>query len=262
MTEHQIPLILSSATSNGAINKSPGGDFFEVILQRPVSIPKQAKTATIELNQSTVWNTVYNISTARTNNQFRITTDGSTFTIVIPDGLYTLGQLEDTIDRELVNQGIGTGALQLIGDEATQKVILSFTKAAQQIDFTVANSCRAILGFDSALYPPAPTAAATNVLAPNLAQFNLIDYYLLRCDIVGNGININGQYKGVIAKMLISSPPGSQSINQPVNPVRVPIYSRIGQEISRIQCRITDQAGDPLQLTDDWSMDTIIRYTL
>lgn len=372
MTEHQIPLILSSSTDAGAINKTARGDQFEVQMDRPIRIAKGAKLATVELNQASVWNTIANISINRENNLFKymeiassvetsraamgygiaqvspsstasveiyndpthgwvlhirdsdgtiiplpigefhvddifkvgsgvlvgneytigeIVTDTATdgiykispggdvlaqsteidfsridgsndvYTVVIPDGLYNLDQLSATINRELVNQGVDENVLLFEPDEATQKVVIQFTKAYQQIDMT-GNTCRELLGFDERLVPLAPTTGAEFEIGDNPAEFNQIDYYLLYCDIAGMGININGIYKSVIGKMLITSPPGTQSTTQPYNPMRIPIYQRIGQHISQLRCWITDQNGERLDLTDDFSLDLIIRYVL
>lgn len=270
--EHEIPLIISSDPANGASNLSPGGDRFEIILPRPIKIPKEAKKATVEVNSASVWNSVYNISAKQGNNEF-VYIEGTpvaeapyaavqVYTVTIDDGLYDLDLLATAINRSLISQGLDSGVIKFIGDDATQKVIIEFTKADQQIDFTGANSCRELLGFEAQLYPPLPTTGAGYVVGDNVANFNKIDYYLLATDLAGYGIGIGGSYRSIVAKMLITSPIGSQTVYQPVNPPRIPIYSQIGEEITRLNCWITDQRGQSLELADYWSMDLIIRYSL
>jgi len=267
MTEHQIPIILSSAPENGARNITPGRDRFEVLLDRPIRIPEKAKKATIELNSSSVWNTIRNLSAKRGNNTFTyVDTDeyGAPVphVVIIPDGLYDLTQLGAAINRELVNQGLDSDVFTFTGDQATQKVVVQFTKAGQQIDLSSPNSCSELLGFEKALYPPALTTKPVYVIAPNTANFDAIDYWLLHTDLVGYGVPINGQYDSIISKMLITAPPGSQVTFYPPNPVHVPIYSRVGEDITRISVWISDQSGGALELIDDFSIDMIIRYTV
>jgi hypothetical protein len=100
------------------------------------------------------------------------------------------------------------------------------------------------------------------VTAPNTAQFDSIDYYLLYSDLVGYGIPVNDQFDSMISKMLITSPPGSQTTFYPSNPIQVSIASQIGQDITRISVWITDQKNDALELIDDYSVDLVIRYTM
>jgi hypothetical protein len=159
MEHHQIPIILSSASENGARNISPGKDRFEVLLDRPIKIPANAKTATIELNQASVWNSVRNISVKRSNNTFvyREEIDVNTYNsypVTIDDGLYDLDQLSAAINRQLVNPGLDSDIITFNGDDATQKVIVRFSKKWQQIDLRASDSCSEILGFKKDLYHP------------------------------------------------------------------------------------------------------------
>ena len=175
----QIPLFLDSSAEAGSFNISPNGDRFTIQFDRPIMIPSNSTTATIELNQSSVWNTTYNISTANNNNQIGLVISGTPVVLEIQDGLYDIETLSSALDRALVAQGLSAGLIKLTGDFASQRVIVEFTAANQQLDFTVANSCNVVLGFDTAIYPTVPSTGNQFEVAPNVAQLNVLEYFIL-----------------------------------------------------------------------------------
>ena len=225
-------------------------------------IPKAATKATLEINSASIWNSVYIVSRQHENNKFCLVLNGTSHEVTIDDGLYDVDLLGTTIKRELFKLGVPMDTLGFQADTATQKVIIVFGTAGAQVDFSVNNSCSLIMGFEKALYPTDPTTEASYITAPHVAKFNSIDYYLLGCDLAGMGIGIGGNYRSIIGKVLITAPIGHQTVYQPTHPMRIPIYSRIGDSISSISAWITDQKGNSLELPDHWSMDLIIRYTL
>lgn len=260
--EYTIPISINSSATLGATLISEGKDKFTISNQNGLfEIPREAKVATVELNNATVWNTIYNISSNKQNNKFRFTELGTDYDVTFSDGLYDLSALNTALNRELTAQGLASGIVTLQGDDATQKVVVIWTTLTQSIDFTIADSCRTILGFDSAVYSSGAVTPGYTI-APNSALFNLIDYYLINSDLVTDGIMINGKYQSVISKMPIQAPVGSQSVYIPYNPIKTDISNRIGTVIQKMYCYITDQNGGELELTDDWSFDIIVRYQL
>ena len=258
----QVPLFLDSSTEAGAYNVTPYGDRFTVQFDRPIKIPANAKNATIELNQASVWNTVYNISAANKNNQIGVILGGVSTTLQIQDGLYDIESLEDAVDRALAAQSLTPGLIKFTGDNASQRVIVEFTAAAQQIDFNVTNPMNTVLGFEIDVYPSAPTTAADHYVAPNVANLNVLEYFILHTDLVSTGIPVNGIFKNVIGKVLLTSDPGFLITYQPYNPIQVSVGSRIGTDITQIVCWITNQNNEPIQMNDAWGMDLIIRYDI
>jgi len=256
----QIPIFFDSSPESGAYNITPNRDRFTVQFERPIEIPAEARNPTIELNQANVWNTVYNISAANNNNQFGLILNGVPVVVEIQDGLYDIESLEDAVDRGLTNIGLTAGLVRFTGDNASQRVIVEFTAAGQQIDFTVSNACNTVLGFETQIYPTLPTTGNQYIVAPNVANLNVLEYFILHTDIVGTGISINGVFRNVIGKVLLTSDPGYLITYQPYNPIQVPINNQIGNSISQVVCWITDHKNKPIQMNDNWSMDLIIRY--
>ena len=110
--------------------------------------------------------------------------------------------------------------VSLAPDDATQKVLLRFNYSNVTVDFTQANTPRDILGFDPLVYGPYP-GAPLNILAPKIAAFNQVNYFLIASDLVQKGIRFNNRYNQVITQVLIDVAPGSQITATPFNPVEI-----------------------------------------
>ena len=246
MIRHEIPLLVTSDASIGASNVSPDGSIFTVNLQEPISIPENAVNIVLTAEESTVWNVVANINVG-INDLFKLTDDGTdsgiafTYNLVIPEGLYDLSALNQAIQRELVNLGAPTSPalINLSADDATLKVEITFNFTGLSIDFTIVQSFRVILGFNSQVLGPNVTKPIT-FLADNTAFFNQIDHFLIHSDLVNNGIRLNDRFSQVIAQVLIDKAPGSQIISSPRNPSKIPASNLRGVNRSTIRFWITD----------------------
>ena len=141
----------SSDSANQAQNVSADGSQFTVVLNSPLALPKGAMAATLSVSQANIWNTSYNISAAFGNNVFRFRSANNEHTIIFPDGLlnYSLSGFNSYLSTQFANLGLSSNLLSVGGDDATQRAIITFVNAGDQVDFTVANSVREILGFNA-----------------------------------------------------------------------------------------------------------------
>ena len=265
MTEVQIPILVSSNEASGAYNVPTERNKFDVNFNQEMNIPREAKNITVEVSNATIWYTSFNISAALQNNIFALDVFGEQiWTVTIPDGLYDLSSFSHAINVGLVNQGLISNIVTFTGDNATQKVIINYSVSGLRVDFTVINSCRSVLGFGEAVYPVAYTTATQSIYGDTTANFNSLDYFLLHSDIVGGGIPDNGKSTSVVARVLITSPPGNQLIFEPRNPIRIPSQQLAGSSISRMHCWVTTQ--DSVSLPDlnneEFSILFVIRYTM
>ena len=130
MIQYNQSYIFSSAPENGAKNRSATGDSFQVQLSQPITLPREAQNATLEVVQADIWNTVPNISLLKGNNKFRFSVGEivSLETITMQDGLYSVGALNSFLSRELVGLGYPADLINLVGDGATQKIIITFSQ--------------------------------------------------------------------------------------------------------------------------------------
>lgn len=262
---YEIPLLVSSSEDAGAYNVNSNRSRFDVDLPQEIKIPRDAKNVTVHVSDATLWYVPFNISTALGNNKFALDVQGDqVYTVTIPDGLYDLSSVAHAINVGLVNQGLASGIITFVGDAASQKVVINYTAAGLRVDFTVANSCRLIMGFNSAVSPAAYTTGPFSVYGDIEAAFNTIDYFLIHSDIVLGGIPNNGKSTSVIARILINGAPGTQLIFEPQNPIKIPSQRLAGSTISRIHMWVTNQDGvtQPEFQNENFSALIVISYQL
>lgn len=267
MTEYRVPFIFSSDSETGAINISNDGSSFEVELETPLIIPKTAKTCYVSVDRSTIWWNIFNIK-AGINDQFKISYDDGinplvTETLTINSGLYDIEHLNAAILFEIANVGtLPIDIIVLLPDTATQKSVFQFNYTGVQIDFTIANTFREILGFDSRLVPLAPSTITLQYeYSDNIASFNQIEYFLIHSDLVSRGIRINNSYNQTIEQVLIDVPPSSQIISTPFHPIFVPAPELIGETRKLLRFWLTDDKNNLVDTNNEiFSLRLVIHY--
>lgn len=261
MSIHEIPMIVDSSTTAGAINVSSDGSQFEISLEDAIQIPSSATECTVSVQEATIWWVMPNILTG-VNDAFSIDDGvGGPFDIVVPQGLYDLNTLEASVESAVIADGGPSGLFNFIADSATQKVVIRLNLTGADVDFTGATTFREILGFDSQTLGPT-IVAQTDFLADNQAAFNQIDYFLIHSDIVTQGIRKNNTYDQTIAQVLIDVAPGSQIVSTPFNPPESSAASLIGSLKNQIRFWLTDNNNNSVETQGEtWSARMIIRYT-
>ncbi len=264
MNTYEIPIIASSSVAAGAKNITLNGSSFEILLQQPIIMPQNLANCTVQVDEATVWWTIPNISADLGNNKFYFTHLLTLYPITIPDGLYSVSDLNNAVDRELVTATGLSGLVTFAADNATQKVEIIINQAGSSIDFTPIDTFRDIVGFDSQTIPAAPpTSGSYSQLGDNIAAFNTIEYFLLHCDIIGQGIRTNDTYSQTIAQILIDVKPGSQIVSREFNPPRSEALNLTGQTIDRIKFWLTDQDNVEVNTHNEvFGCRMIIKYTL
>jgi len=264
----EISMLVSSDPNAGASNVSSDGSYFEVQLQDGLKIPKDAMNINISVEEATVWWVVPNIITGQNDKMYITAPDTSdvvqNYVITIPQGLYDLSGLNQAVLRELENAGSKVDpdtVITMTPDEATQKVEIRFNYSTVSIDFTQSDTFREILGFDSAVYGPYP-AAPVNVLAPNVAQFNQVNYFLLHSDLTNKGIRFNNNYNQTISQILIDVPPGSQIVSKPFNPAKVSAQELAGTNRTNLRFWLTDDENRRVNTNSEYFTARIVIHYL
>lgn len=263
MTVFEIPIIVSSSEIAGATNKTLNGSSFEIQLKQPIMIPRNVVNCTVQVDEATVWWTSPNISVAQNNNILQLQYDSIDYTLTIPTGLYSVSDLNNAIDREVVNAIGVSGLVVLEADNATQKVVIIITTPDVQIDFTVDGTFRDLIGFNSQLVPPIPSTGVYTILGDYVANFNTIEYFLLHSDIINQGIRVNDVYNQTIAQILIDVAPGSQIVSREYNPPKSDALHIRGSTIDRIKFWLTDQNNELVDTnSENFGCRMIIKYKI
>jgi len=264
-SKRQFSHIFSSATENSAINKSDDGSVFSVQLDYPIAFPGDSFDCTAEVVSASVWNTVPNISIALGNNKFYIFNGGdiTLHTVTLPNGLYSVSSLNSQISKTLVNQGLPSDLVILTGNQSTQRVVLTFSAIGSYADFTGANSCRGLLGFDSRNAPLAPTTLVGQSEDGDAeARFNNIESFLIKTDLVNGNIPTNKDESQTVCLIPITSSTGDQIIFNPTNATRVDADNLRGLGRSYATFRLTDEKGRPASTGEDYSLQILFRYSV
>lgn len=267
----EISFLVTSDPLQGAVNKSSDGSEFEIQFDDALIIPSDAVSVSVCCEEATVWWTVPNIITDN-NNMFYIYGNSALgvptlYTISIAQGLYDLNALNASLLNGLESSGakqmngnVYQPLISLSADNATQKVLIRFNYPNVYIDFTQANTSREILGFNSAIYGPY-ALTPQNIIAPNVASFNTVNYFLIASDLVQKGIRFNNRYNQIISQVLINVSPGSQIVNTPFNPPRVQAQELAGARRTNLRFRLSDDRLRPVNTNGEyWTARIVIRY--
>ena len=230
LVPREISLILDSNPSNGAVNRTPDGSTFEVQFQDPLLIPSNAVNPTLDVEESNIWYSQPNVFDAgvEQNNLFEF----NGVPLFVPAGIYTVSSLQDAMNRAIDLNPITTGnTISLTFNQSTGLLEL-LLNLGNTLLFPIFNSLGPLTGFDTnVLY--------TNALNPNISQsvptFNNINYYLVQCDLVDNGIRFNNLYRNIIEVSLIDVPPRSLIIHRPFNPPTIPLDNLVGHARNRVR---------------------------
>ena len=102
----EVSLLVTSDPAQGATNVSADGSSFEIQLDTPLSVPRDALSTHVAVEEATIWWSVPNVITDE-NDTFYIFGDDDTlpvpvpqlFTVVIAQGLYDLVGLNNALGR-------------------------------------------------------------------------------------------------------------------------------------------------------------------
>lgn len=274
--QEEISFIVTSDETQGAVNKSADGSYFEIQLDDGLKIPRDAINVKVKVEESTIWWVVPNIITG-VNDTFYIFGDDDTlpvpvpqlFTVIIEQGLYDLTGLNQAVLSGLEALGARTEdddddplpLVTFLEDEATQKVLLRLNYTNAYVDFQPSDTTRDILGFDALQYGP-NVGAPINILAPNIASFNQVNYFLIHSDLVNLGIRFNNKFNQTISQVLIDVSPGSQIVSTPFNPAKSDANQLAGGIRTNLRFWLTDDKQRTVNTNgEDWTARIVISYT-
>lgn len=168
----------------------------------------------IALSNVFMWYSWFNISAELGNNTFSYIWYGTTYPIVVPDGNYTIAQLNAYLQFEMIQNNhylieTATGQyvyfLEITYNDPLYRVELKtypvpvvltgFTAppgwvippTSETPQFVIpATNIRLYSGFDAGTYPPAPVAVNYNVVGQNTPQFELLSIVQIRCTLLQN----------------------------------------------------------------------------
>jgi len=261
--QFEIPIVVNSGSDAGASEINEQGSQFTIRLNDPILMPNDLINCTVQVDEATIWWTIPNISVENSNNKFYYTYLTVDYNITLPNGLYSISDLNNTIERLVEEQTNVSGLFTFGPDNATQKTIITANVAGAVIDFTQADTIREIIGFNSQLLPAAGVSVEDEFfLADETSNFNSIQYFLIHSDIVDQGIRTNNTYTQTISQVLIDVKPGSQIVSREFNPPKSNALNLNGRKIDRIKFWLTDQDNNLVDTNGEvFGCRLVIKYT-
>jgi len=251
----------NSNPASGSTNQSSDGSKFTVNMNSPLKIPESAISCRMAVLSASIWNTSPNISPLFGNNLFRYSTNTTVFkTITIPEGLYSLDDLQSYLSSQFLAQGEPANLFVISGDQPTQESIITYSTALCVLDFTT-NSVGSLMGFLPQVYVY-PTITSGLLFSQSTAAFNRNNSYLISTNMISNGIPVNSNGRGIIASIPI--PAGSVNSIISYEPNQLLYFDAgelIGAPKTNFQFSLTNENLQPTPTNGDyWSFTVMIEY--
>ena len=179
-----------------------------------------------------------------TNNNFKYSPDGGDnwFTVTVPEGSYEIRDIDAAIKQQMKTNNHYDSQddeyyVSIAANSSTLKTILTLDNN-YQVDFTLNNSMRHLLGFNSAIYTARYQESESVV---NIVSINSI---LVNIDII-SGSYVNGRMQPVIYSFFPTVSPGYKIVERPPHLKYLPVTL---ETITNLRTYITDQDGNLLNL--------------
>lgn len=242
----EISIILDSNPATGAIERTADGSAFSVQLNEPLMIPSNAINPILDVEESAIWYSSPNIFSSGTkqNNGFQIrdlNVGPTNYNLTIPSGLYSVITIQNAMNYAIQQAlGITTNVIQLVSNESLGKIEMILASGFE-LDFIAPSSLGPILGFQTGITYVSGTV--------NVGQFtpviNSVNFYLVQCDLVSDGIRFNNQYRQIIESVLIDVPPRDLIITRPFNPPTIDLSMLAGNPRSKIRVQLLTDSFEP-----------------
>jgi hypothetical protein len=224
----QTQIFLDSRQAGGS------SENFTVNFESPLQLDSN-KQYEIGLVSANIWYSWFNVNSS--NNKFRYHNGSNWVDVAIPPGAYNVDDIASAI-KSVVN-----GDYIIIRPNFNTLKCEIDLKSPYKIDFTIPNSIRSILGFESQILSQSGKHAGANRV--NITEVNSI---LIRCSIVTDSY-INGTSADCICSFSPDVPPGHLIHINPFQTLYTPINCTYS--ISQISMRVTDETGKEVDLNGE-----------
>ena len=194
------------------------------------------------LVSANVWNSIANVSATEYNNaRFTYEVGATTYNIDIPEGTYSIVDLNAAIFQGLVDAGnegpAGLPSIELVPNFNTLKIEIVINDAAFTVDLSTSDFYK-LLGFSDA---QAAVPLATSTVGDNVANINNdINKLLITTTFLDNsGASYDGATtSNVLYSFVFSNPPGANEDITPAERLYIPMNN--AKQISYVQMQIKD----------------------
>jgi hypothetical protein len=275
--DHEDSYFFSSnddpATLGPAIFKDLNGSRFQVRMEPPISVPRDARAVTIGCISANILHVTPNIAAEYGNNTMYVNydyDDGGPQTLnlvlVFVDGNYTTDTLNSEAQRLLSSydipptlaQKFSPGALIISENTATQRVIITLANNLSVLT-SGSNNVMPTLGFTGG--DLVSTYNGQNFYGDSTAQLNRVNSYLLHGDLIQGGIPLNSQQDNIFAQVDVDVAAGGNINFRPFNPLKVSgTHLQYGDK-DLLTFYMTDEKNRPVNtLGENFTFTMVIKY--
>ena len=211
---------------------------FTVCFGAPVELT--GRQYEVALIKATVWYAWFNIASYLNNNSFKYFNGRHWKDVEIPDGNYSLDELNKFIHRTLEQNADETDLITFTPNYSTLKLIIAL-KPNVQINLTF-GTLHEILGFDKEIVVQTKEGSKTVDITRG------VNSLLIHCNLISSSYN-NGVASDILYSFLPDKPPGNLLDISPNTPIYLPINEM--NQIKSIRMRITDQQNRLVRLNGE-----------
>jgi len=184
------------------------------------------------------------------NNKIRVSLNNGTSwnDLTSAVGCYEHEDINRELQRMVVELGGKKNDIILMANKNTFQTIMTIAEKVQ-VDFTIPDSIRTVLGFDSKIYKKG------RQLSEHTVDIMRVNSIFVHTDVIGSAY-VNGSQTPVVYSFFPDTPPGGKIIVQPSVLIYLPISISV---ISRLTSWLTDQDNRILNLRGE---ELTIKYHL
>jgi len=226
-----------------------------------ISIPEDAEVCVYATGVSIIWY-VQNIPENATIFYSNSLAEPEKYSIVIPEGMYDPDGINAAISIGLVQNDHDSDLIQLIGNPATQKLVVTIKSAGWQAKWSDP-TFTALVGATVGQMTPDDrlTLGEYREPFPNVANFGAIKGYNVSCPEISEGVVFNGGTSNLLVHVPVVGSPGSLLIWEPARVMKISADHLAGTSIKKLSFYIRDQSGNIVDLAGErWQIRLIIEY--
>jgi hypothetical protein len=194
----------------------------------------------VALIKATVWYSWFNIASYYNNNSFKYFNGTEWKDVEIPDGNYSLDELNKFIQRILIQNADDPDLICFIPNYSTLRLIISLKPSVQMnLKF---GTLHEVLGYEKTIVTESSEGSKTVDITRG------VNSILIHCSLISSSYN-NGVTSDILYSFLPDKPPGNLLDISPNTPIYLPINEIC--QIKSIRMRITDQQNRPVRLNGE-----------
>ena len=173
----------------------------------------------------------------KSNNSLKVFINNKWVQIVIPTGCYELKDINEEIQRQIVEKKGKKNDVSFTPNLNTFKCIMTLADGVK-VNFTGDNSIRDVLGFEAKIYTGGRIESKHTV---NIMRVNSI---LVHCNLIGSSY-LNGTQQPISYAFFPDSLPGEKIVERPTTLIYLPVALDV---IPHMTSWLTDQNNKPIDL--------------